>query len=36
MPWETIKQRIDIDKNNFIDTKEINDFIFDEKLWEKI
>jgi hypothetical protein len=35
MPWETIKQRIDIDKNNFIDTKEINDFIFDEKLWEK-
>jgi hypothetical protein len=28
---ETIKDRIDKDKNNFIDINEIKDFIFDEK-----
>jgi len=32
---ETIKDRIDKDKNNFIDINEIKDFIFDEKEWEK-
>ena len=35
MPRETIKDRIDHDQNNFIDANEINNFIFDEKEWEK-
>ena len=28
-----IKERIDTNKNGFVDTNEINDFIFDEKEW---
>lgn len=35
MPGETIKERIDQDKNNCVDINEINKFIFDETEWEK-
>lgn len=35
MPGETIKERIDKNKNNFIDTNEINNFIFDQNEWDK-
>ena len=35
MTGETIKDRIDLDQNNIIDTDEINNFIFDEKEWDK-
>lgn len=32
---ETIKDRIDKNKNNFIDMNEIKDFVFDKNEWEK-
>ncbi len=35
MPGESIKERIDQNKNNSIDTNEINDFIFNQNEWDK-